>query len=83
MTLLLIVALALAGVGVYLAYQNPKLGAAMVVGLGILTALYLIWSKDPTVFPTSVPPTYSTSPAQTPPAGQASAPPRYEVNARP
>lgn len=65
MTLLLIVALALAGVGVYVAYRNPRLGAAILVGLGILTALYLLWDKDPSVFPHNVPP---ASPAVAPPA---------------
>lgn len=68
MTLLLIVALALAGAGVYIAYRNPRLGAAILVGLGILTALYLVWEKDPSVFQTSVPPV--PTPAEAPPAGQ-------------
>jgi hypothetical protein len=50
MTLALIVALALGGLGVYVAYQNPKLGAALLVGLGIVTVLYLVMEKDPSVF---------------------------------
>ncbi|MET7980821.1 hypothetical protein ABZW44_49370 [Streptomyces mirabilis] len=49
MTLLLIVALGFGAVGVYIAYKNPKLGAAILVGLGIITVLYLIWGKDPTL----------------------------------
>lgn len=64
MTLLLIVALALAGAGVYCAYRNPRLGAAMLVGLGIVTVLYLVWEKDPSVFPANVPPAPSTAPVQ-------------------
>ncbi|GGN45853.1 hypothetical protein [Streptomyces fuscichromogenes] len=68
MTLVLVVALALAGGGVYIAYRNPRMGAAILVGLGILTALYLVCEKDPSVLQTSVPPV--PAPAATPPAGQ-------------
>lgn len=68
MTLLLVVALALAGGGVHIAYRNPRMGAAILVGLGILTALYLVWEKDPGVLQTGVPPV--PAPAATPPAGQ-------------
>lgn len=68
MTLLLVVALALAGGGVYIAYRNPRMGAAILVGLGILTALYLVWEKDPSVLQTGVPSV--TAPAATPPAGR-------------
>jgi hypothetical protein len=39
----LTVALALAGAGVYAAYRNPNLGAALLVGIAILTALYVVW----------------------------------------
>ncbi|WP_329332683.1 hypothetical protein OG252_51950 [Streptomyces sp. NBC_01352] len=74
MTLPLIVALALGGVGVYIAYRNPRLGAAILVGLGIVTVLYLIWDKDPSVFQTTVPSTVSTAPTQSPPADQTGAP---------
>lgn len=62
MSLLLIFALVLAGVGVYMSYRDPKLGAAILVGLAIITVLYLIWEKDPPVFETDRPspsaPTY-------------------------
>ncbi|MDX3516117.1 hypothetical protein PV755_45730 [Streptomyces caniscabiei] len=67
MTLLLIVALMLGGIGVYIAYRNPKLGAAILVGLGIVTVLYIIWEKDPTVFQTDVPPSPVVSTVLTPP----------------
>ncbi len=75
MTLPLIVALALAGVGVYIAYRNPRMGAAILVGLGIVTVLYLVWDKDPSVFQTGVPPVSSTAPTQPlPPGGPTEAP---------
>jgi hypothetical protein len=73
MTLPLIVALALAGIGVYIAYRNPRLGAAILVGLGILTALYMVWEKDPSVFQTSVP-SMSSTPGHVPSASQTRAP---------
>lgn len=69
MILPLVVALALGGVGVYIAYRNPRLGAAILVGLGIVTVLYLIWEKDPSVFQTGVPSVSTSAPVQTPPAG--------------
>ncbi|GAB2966106.1 hypothetical protein GCM10027075_77360 [Streptomyces heilongjiangensis] len=76
MTLPLIVALVLGGLGVYVAYRNPKLGGALLVGLGIITVLYIIWEKDPTVFQTGNPPS-STAPAEpsTPASTPAPAPP--------
>ncbi|MGW7749410.1 hypothetical protein ACWGKF_43435 [Streptomyces chartreusis] len=37
--------------GVFSAYRNPKLGAAILVGLAVITVLYLILEKAPTVFP--------------------------------
>ncbi|MFI1245027.1 hypothetical protein [Enterococcus casseliflavus] len=46
MTVFGIVALSLAGLGIYLAYKNPKLGAAIVVGTAIVTALWLITDQD-------------------------------------
>ncbi|MGW6927527.1 hypothetical protein ACWGA9_40770 [Streptomyces sp. NPDC054950] len=73
MTLALIVALVLGGLGVYVAYQNPKLGGALLVGLGIITVLYIIWEKDPTVFETGNP-SSSTVPAVTSPASWPAAP---------
>jgi hypothetical protein len=55
MTLALVVALSLGGLGVYIAYQNPKLGAALLVGLAVVTTLYLVLEKDPSVFETDSP----------------------------
>ncbi|MFB6931259.1 hypothetical protein [Streptomyces chartreusis] len=60
-TLALIVVLALGGVGMYVAYRNPQLGAAILVGIAIVTALYLVLEKDSTAFPKSEPPPPSTS----------------------
>ncbi|NKQ28986.1 hypothetical protein [Streptomyces galbus] len=71
MSLLLVVAFALGGLGVYLAYRDPKLGGAILVGLGIVTLLYLIWQNDPSLSQTGVPPTSSTLPAQATPPGTA------------
>ncbi|MFC8198316.1 hypothetical protein ACFUTV_23405 [Streptomyces sp. NPDC057298] len=51
MTLFGIVAITLAGLGVYIAYKNPKLGAAILVGTAILTVLWLITEKDPSSTP--------------------------------
>ena len=70
MTLFAIVVLALAGVGVYLAYKNPKLGGAILVGVAIITVLWLI-GKDPSTVPTQ--PGLGTSVA-TPPAEPAQSP---------
>lgn len=71
MTLLpFVVALAIAGVGVYAAYRNPALGAAILVGVGILGVLYVVLATDPTVFPAETPPS-STAPAQLPDGAQA------------
>lgn len=75
MIVALIVALALEGVGVFIAYRDPKLGASILVGLAIITVLYLIWEKDPTVFETDNPPS-STVPTQVVPGpGGAVSPP--------
>jgi hypothetical protein len=64
MTLFAIVVLALAGVGVYIAYKNPKLGAALLVGVAIITVLWMI-GKDPSVVSTEPGQgTPSTPPAQ-------------------
>lgn len=51
-----IVALAIAGAGVYAAYRNPALGTAILVGVGILGVLYVVLVTDPTAFPTDVTP---------------------------
>lgn len=69
MTLFAIVVLALAGVGVYLAYTNPRLGGAILVGVAIITVLWLI--GDPSTFPTQ--PGLGTS-SSTPPAEPAQSP---------
>lgn len=55
MTLTLIVVLTLGGLGVYIAYRNPKLGAALLVGLAVITTLYVILEKDPSAFKTDSP----------------------------
>ena len=46
MTLFVVVALTLAGLGVYGAYKDPKLGAALLVGIAILTVLWLVVERD-------------------------------------
>ncbi|MFE0726302.1 hypothetical protein ACFW23_35855 [Streptomyces rochei] len=60
-----IVVLALAGVGVYVAYRNPALGVAIMVGVGILGVLYVVLVTDPTMFPAQPPPS-SPAPAEWP-----------------
>ncbi|MGW9595419.1 hypothetical protein ACWHLZ_34610 [Streptomyces chartreusis] len=60
-TLALIVVLTLGGVGVYVAYRNPKLGGALLVGLAIVTTLYVVLEKDSSAFPTNEPPPPTTS----------------------
>jgi hypothetical protein len=65
-----IVALALAGAGVYVAYRNPALGTAILVGVGIMGLLYVVLATDPTVFPAETPPS-STAPAQLPDGARA------------
>lgn len=70
MSLLFIVTFVLAGVGVYIAYRDPKLGAAILVGLGIVTVLFLIWEKDPSLLDE-----LETPPASTVPAGPGRADP--------
>ncbi|MFD5588831.1 hypothetical protein ACFWII_34125 [Streptomyces sp. NPDC127063] len=62
MTLTLIVVLTLGGLGVYIAYRNPQLGAALLVGLAVITTLYVILEKDPSAFKTDSPP--SSTPTQ-------------------
>lgn len=47
MMLMLIVGLALGGAAVYAAYRDEKLGAAIVVGLTVVTAFFLLMEKDP------------------------------------
>lgn len=74
MTLALIVALVLGGVGVYMAYRDPKLGSAILVGLAIVGTLYVVWEKDPSVFETDVPPASPSLPVQVPPGSEGQAP---------
>ncbi|MFF1604821.1 hypothetical protein ACFVYV_46880 [Streptomyces mirabilis] len=71
MSLFAIVALSLAGLGVYCAYKNPKLGAAILVGTAILTAFYLVVEKDQTSSPFQAPPpaTSSSAPGADPSQG--------------
>ncbi|MFM9625051.1 hypothetical protein ACKI14_44925 [Streptomyces turgidiscabies] len=83
MALALIVALVLGGLGVYVAYQNPKLGAALLVGLGIVTVLYIIWDKDPTVFETGNPSSSTVPAATSPPPWGLSASPTTSGSASP
>lgn len=40
-----IVLLALGGLAAYIAYQDEKLGAALLVGGGVITLLYLLLKK--------------------------------------
>lgn len=64
MTLFVVVALALAGVGVYCAYKDPKLGAALLVGIAILTVLWLVVERDtPSSFPSATEPVPPRAPS--------------------
>lgn len=65
---MLLVGLAFGGVAVYAAYQNQKLGAAIVVGLTAVTVFLLLMEKGPSfaVQQTVAPPATATTP--TPPA---------------
>ncbi|WP_185932794.1 hypothetical protein [Streptomyces sp. WAC 01325] len=47
MMLTLIVGLALGGAAVYAAYRDQKLGAAILVGLSVVTVFLLLMDKDP------------------------------------
>lgn len=73
-TLFIIVALALAGVGVYITRCDPKWGTPILVGIAIITVLYLLWDHDPSRSQTVDPPTSSTTPAHTDPGGQNATP---------
>ncbi|EMF52387.1 MULTISPECIES: hypothetical protein [Streptomyces] len=76
MTLALVVALALAGVGVFIAYRDPKLGGALGVGVAILGVLYVVWAMDPSVFPRDTPaPSTTWTPNQGPQDSPAGGPP--------
>ncbi|SDM77104.1 hypothetical protein SAMN04487981_102525 [Streptomyces sp. cf386] len=75
MMLTLIVGLALGGAAVYAAYRDQKLGAAIVVGLTVVTVFLLLMDKDPsaampqpmapsTLLPTSAPPSQPDPPTR-------------------
>ncbi|MEU6067705.1 hypothetical protein ABZ864_25405 [Streptomyces sp. NPDC047082] len=60
-TLFIIVALALAGVGTYITRRDPKWGTPILVGIAIITVLYLVWDHDPSRSQTVDPPPTSTA----------------------
>ncbi|MGW2749118.1 hypothetical protein [Streptomyces sp. NPDC001450] len=68
-TLFLIVALTLAGVGVYITKRDPKWGTPILVGVGILTALYILWDHDQSRSQTVVPPAPSVTSSSVPSPG--------------
>lgn len=63
--------------------MHPKLGAAILVGLAVVTALYLIYEKAPTVYPLGnnpIPPTTSSaSTSSTSPSSVASPSPSTSI----
>lgn len=62
MMLMLIVGLALGGAAVNAAYRDEKLGAAIVVGLTVITVFFLLMDRDPsTAMPQTVAPSAPTS----------------------
>ncbi|MFF4402799.1 hypothetical protein [Streptomyces sp. NPDC001480] len=71
--LTLLVGIAFGGAAVYVAYRDQKLGAAIVVGLTVVTVFLLLIEKDPsaatpqTVAP-STPMTTPTPPVQSGPS---------------
>ena len=87
MSLTAIVTLVLAAAAVSLAYRDEKLGAALVTGAAVLTALYLLLGVQDAASDapeTPVPLVSAAVPAQTPVAPEASPGPtatqsRYEV----
>ncbi|WP_060180975.1 hypothetical protein [Streptomyces sp. IMTB 1903] len=72
--LTLLVVLAFGGAAVYAAYRDQKLGAALAVGIAVVTALLLLMEKDlsslgPQTVAPAAPMTTPTSPTQSrPPA---------------
>ncbi|WP_327742781.1 hypothetical protein OHO28_51670 [Streptomyces europaeiscabiei] len=78
MMLTLIVGLALGGAAVYAAYRDQQLGAAIVVGLTVVTVFLLLMDKDPSAaMPQTVAPSVPTStfmPTPTPPSSGPAAP---------
>ncbi|MFC8350969.1 hypothetical protein [Streptomyces sp. NPDC057280] len=87
MTTFAILALALAGLGVYLAYNNPKLGAAILVGAAIFTLMWLIGEDKPTRPTDPAQSTFSSTPADpahTPTSDSQAGPGQYaEVSPEP
>ncbi|MDX3321178.1 hypothetical protein PV415_30165 [Streptomyces sp. ME03-5684b] len=67
-----VVALTLAGLGVYIASRNPALGAAILVGVGILGVIYVVLATDSAAFPTKAP---ASSTAPEPPDDARAEPP--------
>ncbi|WP_331718292.1 hypothetical protein [Streptomyces sp. NBC_00134] len=69
MMLMLIVALALGGAGVYANYKDQKLGASLLVGLTVVTVFFLLMDKDPSAAaPWTVPPATPATMPTAPPA---------------
>jgi hypothetical protein len=64
--LTLLVFLALGGVAVYVAYRNQALGAALLVGVGVVTLLYLVAANPPEPRPATPPSPALTAPAVPP-----------------
>ncbi|MFE2670712.1 hypothetical protein [Streptomyces mirabilis] len=75
MMLMLIVGLTLGGAAVYAAYRDQKLGAAMVVGLTVVTVFFLLMDRDPSAaMPQTVAPSAPTAPPLSTPAPPSTAP---------
>lgn len=70
-TLYLIVALTLAGVGVYIARRHPLWATPIMVGAAILTVLYIVWDHDQSQPHSVVPsaPSTTSAPAELPQVG--------------
>ncbi|MFF0042038.1 hypothetical protein ACFYRG_38430 [Streptomyces mirabilis] len=75
MMLMLIVGLSLGGAAVYAAYRNQKLGAAIVVGLTVVTVFFLLMDRDPSAaMPQTVAPSAPTASLMPTPAPPSTAP---------
>jgi hypothetical protein len=73
-SLFLIVALVLGGLGVYVTYRDPKWGTPILVGVAIITVLYIVWDHDPSGTSTDVQPTSPAVPGQPSPSTQGGLP---------
>ncbi|MFF2132887.1 hypothetical protein ACFVW1_47680 [Streptomyces olivochromogenes] len=72
MMLMLIVGLSLGGAAVYAAYRDQKLGAAIVVGLTVVTVFFLLMDRDPSAaMPQTVAPSAPTAPLMPAPSSAA------------